>query len=109
MRCVTSYAALSLQRRVFVGEWTLLISVTLNASRIAADGEPRLLEFKPPMRIVTVTALYDAFEDLVMKRHTKRRLHLAMATHAKLRVACLKHVDRRETRLLSVRGTDENI
>ena len=86
MRRVTSRAPFSLQRRVLKGEWTLLISVTLNARSIRAGGEPRLLELESAMRIVAITALHCAFQNLVMERRTELRLHLAMTTQAKLRL-----------------------
>ena len=38
MRGMTSHAAFSFQRRMFVGEWTLLVYMTLNARRICAGS-----------------------------------------------------------------------
>jgi hypothetical protein len=106
---VTSRAPFRFERRVFVCEWPLLIGVTLDASGVRAGGEPCLLEFKAAMRIVAIAALHRAFKDLVVKRHTERRFHLAVATETKLRLACLLHADSRETRLLLVYRTDQNV
>ena len=58
---------------------------------------------------MAIAALHCAFKDLVVKRHTERRFHLAVATETKLRLACLLHADRRETRLLLVYRTDQNV
>ena len=79
---------------MFVGEWTLLIRVTLDASRIRAGGKPRLLQFKTTMRIVAVTALHRSFENFMMERRIKLRLHLTMTTQAELRLADFQHVER---------------
>jgi hypothetical protein len=94
MRRVTSRTPFSLKRRVFVGEWTLLISVTLNASCIRAGGQSGLLEFKTAMGIVAITALHGSFEDLMMERLCEIRLHFTMTTHAELRLADFQHVER---------------
>ena len=91
MRCVTSRTAFSLEGRVFVSEWTLLIGVTLDASSIGASGQPCLFEFKTSVRIVTIAALHSAFENLVMEGHAKGRLNLAMTTQTKLGLALLQH------------------
>jgi len=79
---------------MFVGEWTLLIRVTLDASRIRAGGEPRLLQFKTTMRIVAVTTLHRSFENFMMERRIKLRLHLTMTTQAELRLPDFQHVER---------------
>ena len=61
------------------------------------------------MWIVAVAALHDAFEDLMMERHTKRRLHLAMATQAKLRLTVLQKLQGREARLFRIRTSDVHV
>ena len=68
VRRVTRDASFGLHRRMFISEWTLLVRVTLNASRIGAGRQSRLLEFKTAMRIVAITALHRSFENLVMER-----------------------------------------
>lgn len=103
MRRVTRRTAFSLQRRMFIGEGSLLVRVTLYAGRIRARGQPGLLELKTAMRIVTITALHHAFENFVMKRLVEIRLHFAVTAHAKLRLASLQQVQGREVGLLSVR------
>ena len=42
VRHVTRHAAVGLNRSMFEGKWTLLISVALEAGSISADREPRL-------------------------------------------------------------------
>jgi hypothetical protein len=103
MRHVTGRTALSLQRRVLIGEGTLLVSVTLDAGGIRSSRQPGLLEFETAMRIVTITALHDAFENFVMERFVEIRLHFTVTTHAKLRLANLQHVQSRKVGLLGVR------
>ena len=94
---------------MFESEWTLLVRVTLHASRIGAGCQSRLFEFKTAMRIVTITALHGAFEHLVMERQIKLVLHFGVTAHTKLRLAHFQQPERREARLLSVRPADENV
>ena len=108
MRRVTSRAPFSFERRVFVGERTLLVRVTLNASRIGTGGEPRLLEFETAMRIVAIAALHGSFENLVVERLGEIRFRFTMATHAKLRFAVLEHGHSRKAGLLRVGWTNKS-
>ena len=94
MRRVAGRAPFRLEWRVFVGKWTLLVSVALDASRIRAGGQSGLFEFETTMRIVAITTLHRPFEDLVMKRRVKLRLHLTMTTQAELRLTAFQHVER---------------
>src|SRR5688572_18035559 len=68
VRRVTCAASFCLYRRMFESEWTLLVRVTLHASRVGAGSQSRLFQFKTAMWIVTITALHSAFENLVMER-----------------------------------------
>jgi hypothetical protein len=77
---------------VFVGERTLLVRVTFNASRIRASCQSGLFEFKTTMGIMAITALHGAFENLVMEGLIEIGLHFTMTTHAKLRLSYLQHV-----------------
>ena len=79
---------------MFVGEWTLLISVAFNASRIRAGSQSGLLEFKTAMRVMAVTALHCPFENFVMEGLVKVWLCLGVATHTKLRLTDLEHMQR---------------
>ena len=56
------------------------------------------------MRIMAVTALHGAFENLVMERLVEVWFRLGMTTHTKLRFAHLQHVQGREVRLLRIRA-----
>src|SRR5436190_17676237 len=87
VRRMTSHATFGLYRSVFIGKWPLLIHVTLNASRVSARGQSRLLKFKTAMRIVAIATLHGALENLVMKGLGEIRLSFTMATQAKLRLA----------------------
>lgn len=93
VRRMTGRTPFGLHRRMFVCEWTLLIGVTLNASRVRAGGEPRLLEFKTAVRVMAITTAHDAFQNFVMEGRIKCRLDLAVATQAKLRVVHRQHFD----------------
>ena len=75
-------------------ERSLLVCMTLQAACICACCEPRLLEFETTVRIVTVTALDQAFKHLMMKRSAELGLRLAVTTDAKLRFAASEHVGR---------------
>lgn len=93
VRRMTGHATFSLHRSMFKGKRPLLVGVTLNASRISAGGQSRLLELEPTMRIVAVTTAHRAFQDFVMERRIECRLDLAVATDAELRVIHLQHSD----------------
>ena len=94
MRRVTGRAPFSFKRRVFVSERTLLVGVTLDASRIRAGGQSGLFEFETTMRIVAIAALHGSFENLMMERCTKLRLHLTMTTHAEPWLPDFQHMKR---------------
>jgi len=49
-----------------------------------------LLELETAVRIVTITALHHAFEDLVMKGLVEIRLYFVMTAYAELRLADLE-------------------
>ena len=69
---------------MFVNKRALLVRVTLDAGRVRAGREPRLLEFETAMRIVTIRTLHGAFENLVMERQIKLVLYFAVTTNAEL-------------------------
>jgi len=94
MRRMAGRAPFRLERRVFVRKWTLLVSVTLDASRIRAGGQSGLFEFETTVRIMAVTTFHGSFENLMMERRAKLRLHLTMTTDAELRLADFQHVER---------------
>jgi hypothetical protein len=72
---------------MFVNKRTLLVYVTLKASRIHAGRKPRLFQFKTAVRIVTVAALHGAFQYLVMEGQLKLVLGFAVTAHTELRFA----------------------
>ena len=76
--------------------------MTLNARRVRAGSQSRLLEFKSSVRVVAITTLHCPFENFVVEGHIKLRFHLAVTTEAKLRLAYLQHVQCREARLLRI-------
>ena len=88
---VTCHATLSFQRCMFVGERTLLVRVTLYASRIATGGESCLFQFETAVWVMTIAALHCAFQNLMMERHIERWLHFTMTTRTKLRFSDLQH------------------
>ena len=90
---MTRHAAFGLNRSVFVGKRTLLIDVTLNASRISAGGQSRLLKFKTSVRVMAIAALHGPFENLMMEGLGEIRFRFIVATHAKLRLAHPQHSD----------------
>jgi hypothetical protein len=90
MRCMTSDAALSFDGCMFINKRPLLISVTFYAGRIRSCGESGLLEFKSTVRIVAITATHYPFKDFVVKRQSELVFDLAVASHAKLRLAYFK-------------------
>ena len=90
MRRVTDGAAFNLDRRMLEDKRPLLISVTFGAGRIRACGQTLLLGFKSAMRIMTVAALHDAFQNLVAERHRKLSLLFRVAFETQLRLAIFK-------------------
>lgn len=90
VRRMAGRAAFGLEWRVFVSKRTLLVGVALYARRVRAGCQSCLLELEAPVRIVTITALHRAFEDLVMKRLVEIRLYFVMTTYAELRLADLE-------------------
>src|ERR1700730_3893684 len=109
MRRMAGRAPFSFERRVFVREWTLLVGVTLDASRIRAGGQPGLFEFETTVRIVAIATLHGSFENLMMERRTKLRLYLTMTTYTELRLTDFQHVEGREVWLLSIRFRHKDI
>jgi hypothetical protein len=97
----------SLERSVFIRERTLLVSMAFNACSIGTGRESSLFQFKPTVRIMTITAFHHAFEDLMMKRLIKVGLYLTMTTHTELGLSQLQHMDRRKAGLLGVGRTYE--
>ena len=93
MRGVTSRAPLCFERRVFERERTLLVCVTLNASRVRTGGQSGLLELKTTMRIVAITTFHGPFENFVMERRVELGLHFTVATQAELRLANFQHME----------------
>ena len=104
MRRVARRAAFGFYRRMFKGERSLLVGVTLNAGRVPTSCQSGLLELKTAMRIMTITAAHGAFQNLMMEGRRKRRLDLAMATNAKLRVIHLQQFDGGEAGLFGIGG-----
>jgi hypothetical protein len=90
MRRMAGRASFGLEWRVFVSKRALLIGVALDACRICAGRQSCLLELETAVRIVTITALHRAFEDLVMKGLVEIRLYFVMTTYAELRLADLE-------------------
>ena len=75
---------------MFVNKRTLLVYVALDASCIGAGGEPRLFQFKPAVRIVTIAAFHGAFQHLVMEGQLKLVLRLTVTTQTQLGFAHLE-------------------
>ena len=84
VRRVTRNTAFSLHRRVFKRERTLLIRVTLHASRIDARSESGLFKLESAMWVMAVAALHRAFKHLVVKRQIELVLDLCMTAQTKL-------------------------
>ena len=109
MRRVASRASFSLYRRMFVSEWTLFVSVALDATCVRAGREPGLLQLKSAMRIMTITATDRAFENFVVEGRIELRLNFAVATQAKLRVTRFQHPQSTKTRFLLVHRTHKDV
>ena len=76
---MTSDAPVGLERRVFVREWPLLISMALNAPGIGSGRQSCLLQLKTAVGIVAIAAFHHSFEDFVMKRLIEVGLYFVMA------------------------------
>src|SRR5215213_4504972 len=104
MRRMAGDAPIGLDRSMFVNERSLLVCVTLDASRVSAGRQSRLFQFETAMRIVAIAALHRTFQHLVMEGQIELVLRLAMTTQAKLRFAVSKQLQIRNARLLRVCG-----
>ena len=91
VRRVASRASLSFYRRMFVSEWTLFVGVAFDATCVRTSRESGLPQLKAAMRIMTITALYGAFKNFVMKRLGEVRFDFAVTAHAKLWFAHLQN------------------
>ena len=94
MRIVAYGAAFDLQGRVLEDKRSLLISVALETRNISAHRQSCLFQLKATVRVVAVVALDLTLEHLVVEGHAKLRLHLGVATDAKLWLAGLQHFER---------------
>jgi len=101
---VAGDAPIGLDGSMFVNEGSLLVCVTLDASRVGAGRQSRLFKFETAVRIVAIAALHRTFEYLVMEGQIELVLSLTMTTQAKLRFAVSKQLQIREARLLRVCG-----
>ena len=90
---MTSRATFRFDWRVFKSERSLLVYVALETRRIAASCQSGLFELKTAVRVMAVATAHDTFPNFVMEGHRKSRLHFAVTTQAKLRIARLQHVD----------------
>ena len=68
MRCVTSRASFGFHRSMFISEWSLLVHVAFNTSRVRAGCQPGLFQFKAAVRIMAIAAPHRAFQNFVVKR-----------------------------------------
>jgi len=107
--CMTGRAAFSLHRSVLVDKRSLLVGVTLDASRVGAGRETSLFQLESAMRVMTVAAAHRTFEYLVMERHVELWLYLVMTTGAQLWIVCFQHANGGETGLLGVRTGNKTI
>jgi len=87
VRRVTRDAPLGLQRRMLENKRSLLVCVTLDASRVGAGRQSRLLELETAVRVVAITTLHRAFQHFVMERQVELVLGLAMTIETKLWLA----------------------
>src|SRR5262245_59499707 len=87
---------------MFVGEWTLLVGVTLDASSISTRRQSCLFQLEAAVRIVTVAATHRAFQHFVMERHIELRLNFVVTARAELRVVRPQHSRRREAGLFGI-------
>src|SRR5689334_14494938 len=93
MRNVTGDAAACLHRRMFEIEWTLLVGMALNARRVSADCQSRLLQLKTTVWVVTVAAAHGALEHLVVGRHRELMFHLGVTVQTELWLARFQQLD----------------
>ena len=104
MRRVTRDAAVGLYGSVLVNKRSLLVRMTLDARCVGARRESCLLEFETAMRIVAVTALHRAFQNLVMEGQIELMFCLTVATETKLWLTIPEQLQIRKAGLLRVRS-----
>lgn len=99
---MTGDAPIGLNGSMFVNKGTLLVCVTLNASRICAGRESRLFKFKTAVGIVAIAALHRTFQHLMMEGQVELVFGLTMTTQAKLGLAHFEQPKIGDARLLRV-------
>lgn len=109
MRRVTRRTTLHLQRSMFERKRSLLVRVTLQTACVGAGCETRLLELETTVRIMTIAALDQTFEHLVMKGPAKLRFRFAVTTDAELRLASFEHVRRQQIAISSRRFGNQRV
>ena len=102
MRRVTGDAAVGFYRSMLVDEWSLLVCVTLDASRVRARRQSCLFKFETTVRVVAIAALHCAFQNFVVERQIELVLRLAVAAETKLRLAISEQFQLGNTGLLCV-------
>jgi len=102
VRRVTGNAAVGFDRSMFVDEWSLLVCVTLDASRVRARRQSCLFKFETAVRVVAIAALHCAFQHFVVERQIELVLGLTMTTETELRLAVSEQFQLGDTGLLCV-------
>src|SRR6185503_16098205 len=93
---MTGDAPVGLNRSMFVNKRSLFVCVTLDASRVGARRQSRLLKFETTVWIVTIAALHRTFQHLVVERQIELVFGLTMTTETKLRLALLQQLQIRD-------------
>ena len=61
------------------------------------------------MSVMTIRTLHGAFQNLMVEWLVELMLHFTVASLAQLRLTGFQHLDRRETRLLSIGCRDKRV
>ena len=94
---------------MLVNEWSLFVSVTLDARGIGAGCESSLFQLESAVWVVAIAASHRAFEHFVMERQVELVLCFAMATEAKLWLALFEQAYIGEAWLLCICWGDEDV
>jgi len=92
MRSVANHTSFHAQGGMLKHKRALLFGMALQARDIGTRRQSHLLELKPAMRVVTVTALHGAFQDLVPERRIELRFDLIMTREAEHRLLLDQHL-----------------
>src|SRR5262249_39335799 len=92
MRSMASHTTFGFHCSMFKGEWTSFVCMAVKAESVLGRCGAKLASEEPAVRVVTISAAYQAFIHAMVKRLGKIRLNLQVTAIAKLRLRRLQEL-----------------